>query len=42
MGLNTLKIIAMDAGITFNDETVGRARVLKELGIVPGFNAIAG
>lgn len=42
MGLNTLKIGAMDAVITFNDGTVGRARVLKRLGIVPGFIAIAG
>lgn len=35
VGRNTVKIGAMDAVITFNNGTVGRARVLKELGIVP-------
>lgn len=37
VGLNTLKIGVLDAVVTFNDG----AKVLSEMGIVPGFNAIA-
>lgn len=40
--LNTLKKRVIDAVITFNDGAMGRAKVLKDMGIVPGFNAIVG
>lgn len=42
VGYRTLKIGVLDAVITFNDGSMGRAKVLKEMGITPGFNAIAG
>lgn len=39
VGLNVLKIGVYDAVLLYNDENIGKLKVLEELGFIPGYNS---